>query len=57
MNKEGIYVVTYLSDSGIHYPYRCFAQNKKDARRQCHIYMGVPCKKMVEVRYEGRTTI
>ena len=47
-------VVVYLSEGGMHYRFRCTAKNKRDARYQCHIGMGVPCKQIVDC-YEEQT--
>lgn len=35
------YVVVYLSDGGIHYRFRCSAQNKREAKRMCKEYLGI----------------
>lgn len=35
------YVVVYLSAGGIHYRFRCCANNKRDARKECHLCLGV----------------
>lgn len=45
------YCVVYLVD-GIHYRYRCYAKNKKEARKMCTKDMLVKRKDIVEVYEE-----
>ena len=42
------YCVVYLSPGGMHYRYRCYAPNKKEAKRMCHDAMGVRYKDIVD---------
>ena len=46
------YVVVYLSPGGMHYRYRCSAQNKKEARKMCHNAMGVRYKDITDIYEE-----
>lgn len=43
------YTVVYLSPGGMHYRYRCYAPNKKEAKRMCHDAMGIRYKDIVDV--------
>ncbi len=47
------YVVVYLSLGGVHERFRCSANNKKEARKECHDCLGVTYKRIVEVYEEG----
>ncbi len=44
------YVVVYIVN-GIHYRYRCYAKNKRDAENACIEMMGV-AKKNIRETYE-----
>jgi phage antirepressor YoqD-like protein len=46
------YCVVYLSQSGIHYRYRCSDKNKTEAKKMCREYMGVKTSDIVEVYEE-----
>lgn len=43
------YCITYLSEGGIHYQYRCCARSKKEAKKQCREFLGISSNKIVEV--------
>lgn len=43
------YVVVYLSLSGMHYRYRCYAPNRKEAKIMCHDAMGIRYKDIVDI--------
>ena len=46
------YCITYLSEGGMHYRYRCCARSKKEAKKQCREYLGISSDKIVEVAEE-----
>ena len=46
------YCVVYVV-CGIHYRYRCCADNKRQARRECHEAMGVKYADIVDCYEEG----
>ena len=46
------YCITYLSPGGIHYHFRCYAENKKEARKECRTGLGIKNKDIVEIREE-----
>ncbi|MEE3344370.1 MAG: hypothetical protein VZS44_09790 [Bacilli bacterium] len=50
MNKR--YCVVYLSEGGMHYRYRCYAKNKREAKKACVNSLGVPYANIVEVEIE-----
>lgn len=43
------YCITYLSEGGMHYQYRCCARSKKEARKQCRESLGISSDKIVDV--------
>lgn len=43
------YCVVYLSPGGMHYRYRCYAPNKKEAKRMCHDAVGIRYKDIVDI--------
>ena len=43
------YCITYLSEGGMHYQFRCCARSKKEAKKQCYEYLGISNDKIVEV--------
>ena len=43
------YCITYLSEGGMHYQYRCYARNKKEAKKQCCEFLGISSDKIVDV--------
>lgn len=47
------YCITYLSPGGIHYHFRCYAENKREARKECRVGLGIKNKDIVEIREEG----
>lgn len=42
------YCVVYLSLGGMHYRFRCMADNKKEARKECHNALGVKYKDITD---------
>ena len=46
------YCVVYLSPGGMHYRYRCTAENKRQARRMCRQAMGLSDREIVNVEAE-----
>lgn len=47
-----IYVVTYLSQYGLHERFRCSAKSKKAARKECVECMGYLCVEVISVEEE-----
>ncbi len=47
-----LYCVVYLSPGGMHYRYRCSAQNKTQAKAMCRRSMGVSNEDIVDVYRE-----
>lgn len=47
------YCVVYLSAGGIHYRFRCCAENKRQARRYCHDFTGVRYADITDCYEEG----
>lgn len=48
------YVVVYLVASGMHYRFRCYADNKRQAKKYCREAMGVSSNDITDV-YEEQT--
>ena len=46
------YCVVYLSEGGMHYRYRCYAENKREARKLCRASLGIANKNIVEIYEE-----
>lgn len=46
------YCVVYLSPGGMHYRYRCYAANRREARKMCRVCMGISDRKIVSVEEE-----
>ena len=46
------YVVVYLSAGGMHYRFRCYANGKREARRECKGALGIKETDIVEVYVE-----
>lgn len=49
------YIVVYLSAGGMHYNFRCYANNKREAKRECRECMGVSNEDITDV-YEDTWT-
>lgn len=47
------YCVVYLSAGGMHYRFKCCAENKRQARRYCHDCMGVRYADITDCYEEG----
>ena len=43
------YCVVYKNSFGIHYRFRCSAENKWEARRRCRDYIGIKNSNIVSV--------
>ena len=46
------YCITYLSHGGIHYHFRCYAENKWKARKECRVGLWIKNKDIIEIREE-----
>ena len=46
------YCVVYLSPGGMHYRYRCTANNKRSAKKMCREALGVSSADIIEVYEE-----
>lgn len=46
------YVVVYLSEGGMHYRFRCYANGKREVRRACKGALGIKESDIVEVYTE-----
>ena len=47
MEKE--YIVVYLSAGGMHYNFRCYAKNSRQAKKECRECMGVSNEDITDV--------
>ena len=47
MEKE--YIVVYLSAGGMHYNFRCYAKNSRQARKECRECMGVSNEDITDI--------
>ena len=52
--KERAYIVVYLSAGGMHYRFRCYANNKQEARKECHGALGVKYRDITDVYIDDR---
>lgn len=43
------YIVVYLSAGGMHYNFRCYASNKREAKRACREALGVTNSDITDV--------